>query len=225
MTSPDALLAELCAPFADNEKVHLNNAGVAPMTARAEKALVDTASLMREGYHAIPRLLQRYEHARAVFAGLVGCDDDDVAFFQTCAAALTQAAFGLPIEKGQNIVILDQEYPSNAYPWFRAAERAGGSVVVVPSRWPEVCPTIVVQALAHGRPVLATDRGGLPFLLGTDGGWLVPPTPGALADGLRHAVADAPRRTATARSRYLARMAPAVVVGQITGVYRRIVGN
>ncbi len=133
MTSPDALLAELCAPFFDNEKVHLNNAGVSPMTARAEKALVDLAAVMRDGSLGIARLLQRYEHARGVFASLVGCSDDDVAFFQTCAAALTQAAFGFPLKAGQNIVILNQEYPSNAYPWFRAAERAGASVVVVPT--------------------------------------------------------------------------------------------
>lgn len=134
MTSPDALLAELCAPFFDNEKVHLNNAGVAPMTARAERALVDLAAVMRDGSLGIARLLQRYEHARGVFAALVGCGDDDVAFFQTCAAALTQAAFGVPLKAGQHIVLLDQEYPSNAYPWFRAAERAGAHVVVVPTR-------------------------------------------------------------------------------------------
>jgi len=29
--------------------------------------------------------------------------------------------------------LLDQEYASNAYPWYRAAERAGAGVVVVPS--------------------------------------------------------------------------------------------
>ena len=45
----DVLLAELCAPFADADKVHLNNAGVSPMTARAERALVDTAACMRDG--------------------------------------------------------------------------------------------------------------------------------------------------------------------------------
>lgn len=93
------------------------------------------------------------------------------------------------------------------------------AVVVVPSRWQEVCPTIVVQALAHGRPVLATDRGGLPYLLGADGGWLVSPSPGALADGLRRAVADAPSRVAAARRRYLTDLAPGVVLARTLETY------
>ncbi len=132
--SPDALLAELCAPFADAGLVHLNNAGVSPMTARAEQAIVDLARLSREGSHSVGRLLQRYEAARDTFAALVGCASDDLAFFQTCAAALSQVAFGFPFAPGDNIVLLDQEYPSNAYPWHRAAERAGAHVVVVASR-------------------------------------------------------------------------------------------
>jgi len=64
---------------------------------------------------------------------LIGCTADDVAFFQTCASALTQVAFGLPLRAGDQIVRLAQEYPSNAYPWHRAAERAGAEVVVVGS--------------------------------------------------------------------------------------------
>ncbi|MDP2344631.1 MAG: aminotransferase class V-fold PLP-dependent enzyme [Deltaproteobacteria bacterium] len=131
--SPLALLAELCAPFADGALVHLNNAGVAPMSARSEKAMIDLAALMREGSHGVPRLLQRYEAARETVGRLVGCEAADVAFFQTCASAISQVAFGFPLGKGDNIVLLDQEYPSNYYPWHRAAERAGADVVVVPS--------------------------------------------------------------------------------------------
>jgi len=56
-----------------------------------------------------------------------------VSFFQTAAVAISQVAFGLPLAAGDEIVRPDQEYPSNAYPWHRAAEGAGARVVVVPS--------------------------------------------------------------------------------------------
>ena len=49
---------------------------------------------------------------------------------------------------------------------------SGAAVAVVPSRWDEICPMIVLEALSHGCPVLATARGGLPYLVG-DGGWVV----------------------------------------------------
>lgn len=49
-----------------------------------------------------------------------------------------------------------------------AAARARAAVVLVPSRWEEPCPYAVLDALAAGVPVLASDRGGLPELVGAD---------------------------------------------------------
>ena len=63
----------------------------------------------------------------------MGVPSNQVSFFQTCAAAISQVALGLRLQPGAEIVLPDQEYPSNAYPWHRAAERAGGRVVLVPS--------------------------------------------------------------------------------------------
>jgi cysteine desulfurase/selenocysteine lyase len=136
-TSPadvsDRAFAELVGPFADATAVHLNNAGVAPMTSRAERAIGDVAMSLREGSLAMTKLLRRYEQARGSFSRLVGCSPENLAFFQTCAAAISQVAFGYPLAAGDRIVRLDQEYPSNAYPWHRAAERVGATVDVVQS--------------------------------------------------------------------------------------------
>ncbi len=43
--------------------------------------------------------------------------------------------------------------------------RARAAVALVPSRWEEPCPYAVLDALAAGVPVLASDRGGLPELV------------------------------------------------------------
>lgn len=43
--------------------------------------------------------------------------------------------------------------------------RARAAVVLAPSRWEEPCPYSVLDALAAGVPVLASDRGGLPELV------------------------------------------------------------
>lgn len=133
MTASDNALAELQGPFADSAFVHFNNAGVSPLSGRADRAGADVISAMREGSLGIGRLLGRYEAARGTFARLVGCSADNLAFFQTCAAAISQVAFGLKLDAGDRIVRLDQEYPSNAYPWHRAAERVGAVVDVVGS--------------------------------------------------------------------------------------------
>jgi glycosyltransferase involved in cell wall biosynthesis len=67
-------------------------------------------------------------------------------------------------------------------------------VVVLPS-WIEGLPLVVLEAMAHARPVVATSVGGSPELV-ADGetGLLVPPRdPRALADAVRSLVADPER--------------------------------
>ncbi len=46
--------------------------------------------------------------------------------------------------------------------------RARAAAVLVPSRWEEPCPYAALDALASGVPVLASDRGGLPELVGSE---------------------------------------------------------
>jgi glycosyltransferase involved in cell wall biosynthesis len=107
----------------------------------------------------------------------------------------------------------------------RAAMRASAALVT-PSTWDEVCPMVVVEALANGRPVLATAMGGLPFLVDADGpepaGWVVPPEPAALASAFPDVVASAPGMVGAARRRYEAVFAPKVVTHQLIGVYEQL---
>jgi len=51
---------------------------------------------------------------------------------------------------------------------------AAANLVTLPS-YMEGCPNVVLEALACGRPVVATNVGGIPEILGDDCGYLVPP--------------------------------------------------
>jgi glycosyltransferase involved in cell wall biosynthesis len=106
----------------------------------------------------------------------------------------------------------------------RAAMRSCAALVT-PSTWDEVCPMVVVEALANSRPVLATAMGGLPFLVG-DGadaaGWVVPPDAAALARLFPRVITEAPLLTSAARRRYEAVFAPTVVTHQLIEVYAQL---
>jgi glycosyltransferase involved in cell wall biosynthesis len=65
---------------------------------------------------------------------------------------------------------------------------SAGDLLCLPSRR-EGCPNVVLEALASGRPVVASHVGGLPELIQSDNGILVPSeNPAALAQALHEAL-------------------------------------
>ena len=103
-----------------------------------------------------------------------------------------------------------------------AAIRAAACVVVA-SLWHDVLPTIVLEALAIGRPVLGTALGGIPYLVG-DAGWTMPATVDGLADGLAVAARDAPKLGATARRLYEEKFTPDVLTKRLIDIYHEVAG-
>jgi selenocysteine lyase/cysteine desulfurase len=69
---------------------------------------------------------------RASFAALVGADADGVAVIPSVSYGMGTAAANLPLPPGRTVLTLADEFPSNIYAWRALAERAGGTVVVVP---------------------------------------------------------------------------------------------
>jgi len=99
--------------------VHLNHAGVSPVSRRvaaavqsfANDALVLDADIQR-------RWSERAEEVRAAFARLVGARTDEIAFVKNTSEGLSLVAAGLDWQQGDNVIAVDGEYPSNIYPWF-----------------------------------------------------------------------------------------------------------
>ena len=100
-------------------------------------------------------------------------------------------------------------------------------LLVVPSLWQEPMGLVILESRAHGVPVLASRRGGMPELL-QDGvnGWLFDPEePGALAAALRQLIANPSLVTAAAcrSGEGLSEFAPRHVRERYEEVYRNVV--
>ncbi len=72
---------------------------------------------------------------RATAARLLDCSADCVAIVPSASYGIATAARNLPSKKGQAILVLAEQFPSNYYPWRRLAEDTGATLKVVP--WPE----------------------------------------------------------------------------------------
>ena len=105
-----------------------------------------------------------------------------------------------------------------------ARERRGAAVLLAPARSDDPCPMTVIEALADGLPVLGSDRGGLPELVGADAALPVD-DPAAWSAALTRPVVrprrPRRRRRRRARPRARERHSPDAWYAGLMGVYGR----
>ena len=113
-------------------------------------------------------------------------------------------------------------------PLGRTAFMESLDVFVLPSL-AEGTPNGIIEAMAHGVPVIASAVGGVPDIVDAQSGILVPPGDAeALADAMLLLASDPQRRKAmgaAAKARYEKLFEPAVVVPLMLKVYGRVAGN
>ena len=126
----------------------------------------------------------------------------------------------------RNLGIADRVAFSEPMPTREAFATA--RMIVVPSR-AESMPYVVLEAIAAGMPIIATDVGGIPEIFGPAAGALVPPgDAAALAAAIDAALAD-PRRTdaeAAARRAWLhPRFNISTMQNKVEALYRLMLEN
>jgi selenocysteine lyase/cysteine desulfurase len=117
-----------------DEFILLNNAGlsqVSRLTMNVVKHWIQ--NFCEEGDRAIPNAMAEVERTRKALAKLLGTASDQVGFFQSAAGALSQVALGFDFKPNDEIIVWDQEYPSNFYPWKVAAEHSGAKLIIAES--------------------------------------------------------------------------------------------
>lgn len=108
-----------------DELIYLNHAAVAPWPERtrlAVHAFADTNC--RIGARDYPQWLKVEQRLRQRLAWLIGgVDTDEIALLKNTSEGLSVIAQGLDWQPGDQIVISDQEFPSNRIPWLALAEQ------------------------------------------------------------------------------------------------------
>jgi selenocysteine lyase/cysteine desulfurase len=95
------------------------------------------------------------EDARAAFARVLGCDPDAVAVTPAVSYAMAVAAKNLPLPSDKNVLILDEQFPSNVYSWLKLAPgRVRAVARPAEGTWSEavisyITPDVGLVALPH----------------------------------------------------------------------------
>jgi len=148
------------------KRVFLNTGSVGVAARPVVKVVCDyleqSAGLHMEGLHdgdAYPRWgYETLDDHRTELARFVGCAKDELAITHNATEAMSIIAGGMPLEKGAEILITDQEHPSGYGPW--RLREAKGEVTVrevalpLPPESPEQLADVVVSAIGPKTRVL-----------------------------------------------------------------------
>lgn len=119
-----------------DDVAYLNCAYMSPLMKPALEA--GTAGLARKTHpwEITPdQFFSGAELFRSTAAQLVGCTLDDIAIVPSASYGIATAARNLPVKKGETILLLDEQFPSNYYSWQSLAEETGAALKIV--KWPE----------------------------------------------------------------------------------------
>lgn len=134
------------------ELVHLNNAGLCLTSKPARDAIHHwTDRFHQEAMHCNDEYLAALEEARAHFGRFIHAPASQIAFFQSTAGAISQVALGMKLQPDDEVVVWDQEFPSNLHPWRVACERAGAHLRVAVSPADLSTPPEIMQRLVTER--------------------------------------------------------------------------
>ncbi|MCU1358414.1 MAG: class aminotransferase [Acidimicrobiales bacterium] len=131
---PDPLAAARAAFDLPSDVTYLNCAFMGPMPASAmEAGLSGLARKGRPWTIAPDDFTVPVDQLRAAFAGLLGvpADVDGIAITPSVSYGTSTAAANLHLDDGQVAVVLEQQFPSDVYPWEQLARRHGGRLHAV----------------------------------------------------------------------------------------------
>ncbi len=103
---------------------YLDHAAVAPLSGPAVKAMNAWAEeAATAGATPYPQWMERLDATRRCAAEMIGAETSEVALIRNTTEGIGLVAEGFPWQSGDNVVIRDDEFPSNVYPWMNLADR------------------------------------------------------------------------------------------------------
>ena len=114
----------------------LSHAASSPLNRRAAAAVSEYLERAQAlpGERIRPVLLDTINQLRSRAATLINATSpDEIALISNTAAGINTAALSLPLRAGDNVLVLDGDYPANIYPWMNLAHK-GVLTKMVPQR-------------------------------------------------------------------------------------------
>ena len=133
MTDFQALQQREYPWMTDSDVIYLDHASTGAYPKATADAVAAYVSLRHMPHTLKPEhFFATLQRSRESVATLIGASASEIALTTNTSHGLNIAAFSIPLNAGDEILTVDREFPANAFPWIKRAERTGASVVRLP---------------------------------------------------------------------------------------------
>jgi selenocysteine lyase/cysteine desulfurase len=115
-----------------DDVAYLNCGYMSPLMRPVRDAALVGLERKAQPWEIVPRdFFSGSDALRSAFAELINAAADDIAIVPAVSYGVSTAARNLPLTRGQNIIVVEDQFPSNVYPWREIAGHAGASLRTV----------------------------------------------------------------------------------------------
>ena len=112
---------------------YLNCAYMSPMLKKVEKAGVKGIKQKRKPYHITPiDFFKTSDLVKKRFSSIIDCKNHNrIAIMPSASYGLANVVNNIFIKEKDEIILLDEQFPSNVYPWLNLKERSKAKLVFI----------------------------------------------------------------------------------------------
>ena len=112
---------------------YLNCAYMSPLMKRVEEAGHAGVERKRNPFNISPEeFFGETETLRGEFAKLINASDPKrVVTIPSVSYGMANVAKNLPLSQGDNIIVVGEQFPSNVYPWMKAADNNNAEIITI----------------------------------------------------------------------------------------------
>jgi cysteine desulfurase / selenocysteine lyase len=129
-------------------QIFVAHAGVTPLPRCAADAMIAHIQASCENHQEFGKVLPDVDHTRRVSANLIGADKSEIALLGPTSLGLSLFANGLSWRDGDEVVIYQDDYPSNVYPWMALGSQGARIRRVRPERPGRITPELIEDELS-----------------------------------------------------------------------------
>ena len=129
-------------------QIFVAHAGVTPLPRCAADAMIAYVRASCDRHQEFGEVLRDIDQTRTVCADLIGADKSEIALLGPTSLGLSLFANGIAWREGDEVVIYQDDYPSNVYPWMALGSQAVNIHRIRPEGPGRITPELVIRELS-----------------------------------------------------------------------------